>query len=126
MPAAAGAATRERPADVLLGWGQNMKVGRNSGGGRGRVALDRHVVCSEAAGHLAAAGVEVMGAAEELLGLSAHGCKWKGGARRRGLMMFESLGCASSEADRLVKCLNQAVAENTDPPPGKIANGLGK
>ena len=27
----------------------------------------------------------------------------------------------SSEADRVIKCLNQAVAENTAPPPGEIA-----
>ena len=35
---AAGGASRERPADVLLCRGQDIKVGRNSGGGRGRVA----------------------------------------------------------------------------------------
>ena len=36
-------------------------------------------------------------------------------------MIFESLGGVSSEADRVIKCLNQAVAENTDSPPGEIA-----
>ena len=36
-------------------------------------------------------------------------------------MIFESLGGVSSEAERVIKCLNQAVAENTDSLPGEIA-----
>ena len=36
-------------------------------------------------------------------------------------MIFDSLGGVSSEADRVIKSLNQAVADNTDSPIGEIA-----
>ena len=36
-------------------------------------------------------------------------------------MVFDSLGGVSSEADRVIKSLNQAVADNTDSPPSEIA-----
>eukprot|EP00973_Karenia_brevis_P072594 10084297-Karenia_brevis.AAC.1 len=36
-------------------------------------------------------------------------------------MIFESLGGVSAEADRVIKCLNKAVASATDSPEGEIA-----
>eukprot|EP00973_Karenia_brevis_P030318 4181215-Karenia_brevis.AAC.1 len=36
-------------------------------------------------------------------------------------MIFESLGGVSVEADRVIKCLNKAVASTTDSPEGEVA-----
>eukprot|EP00973_Karenia_brevis_P062490 8688710-Karenia_brevis.AAC.1 len=36
-------------------------------------------------------------------------------------MIFESLGGVSVEADRVIKCLNKAVASATDSPEGEVA-----
>ena len=36
-------------------------------------------------------------------------------------MIFESLGGVSAEAERVIKCLNKAVADNTDTPETEVA-----
>eukprot|EP00973_Karenia_brevis_P014634 1997221-Karenia_brevis.AAC.1 len=36
-------------------------------------------------------------------------------------MIFESLGGVSAEADRVIQCLNKAVASATDSPEGEVA-----
>ena len=56
--------TRERPADVLLCRAQDVVTG-SGGSGASRVALDIGIVCPQAAGHLATAAQERLGAAEE-------------------------------------------------------------
>ena len=88
-------------------------------------SLDIGIICSQAAGHLVAAGAEVLGAAEEY---ARSKCSREEVERRCGEagivfqpMIFESLGGVPSEADGVIKCLNQAVAENTDSPAGEVA-----
>ena len=117
--------SRERPADVLLCRAQDIRVGRGNGGAAGRVALDVGVVCSQAASHLGAAAREVLGAAEEYARTKCSRQEVEERCRQAGVvfqpMIFDSLGGVSSEADRVIKSLNQAVAENTDSPIGEIA-----
>ena len=96
-----------------------------NGGAAGRVALDVGIVCSQAAGHLGAAAAEVMGAAEEYVRTKCGRQDMEERCRLAGVvfqpMVFDSLGGVSSEADRVIKSLNQAVADNTDSPPSEIA-----
>ena len=58
-----GGRNLERPADVLLCRGQDIRVGV-AARGDGRVALDVGVVCPQAPSHLASAVVEALGAAQ--------------------------------------------------------------
>ena len=108
--------TRERPADVLLARAQDVTTG--SGTVAGRVALDIGIICPQAFGHLGASSAEPCGAAEEYAKAKCA----RGEIARRCAeanvvfqpMIFESFGGVSSEADRVLKCLNNAVAVNTD------------
>ena len=87
--------------------------------------MDIGIICLQAAGHLAAAGAEALGAAEEYARSKCSREQVERRCEEVGIvlqpMIFESLGSVSSEANRVIKCLNQAVAENTDSPPGGIA-----
>ena len=108
--------TQERPADVLLARAQDITTG--TGTITSRVALDIGIICPQAFGHLGASSAEPCGAAEEYARTKCA----RGDIERRcaeaGVvfqpMIFESLGGVSSEADRVLKCLNKAVAVNTD------------
>ena len=112
----AGGDTQERPADVFLCRAQDIITG--IGVTASRVALDVGIICPQAFGHLGAASVEPLGAAEEY---ARTKCARADIARRCQEasvifqpMIFESLGGVSSEADRIIKCLNKAVAVNSD------------
>lgn len=69
----------ERPADVLLCRGQDVRVGV-AARGDGRVALDVGVVCPQAPSHLASAVVEPLGAAEEYVRAKCGGMRQSSGA----------------------------------------------
>ncbi len=116
--------SRKRPANVLLCRAQDIRVGRGNGGAAGRVVLDVGIICSQAAGHLGAAA-GVMGAAEEYARAKCSRPEVEERCRQAGVvfqpMIFDSLGGGSSEAERVIKSLNQAVADNTDSPIGEIA-----
>ena len=107
---------RSRPADVLLCRAQDVHTG--VGVGAGRVALDVGIICPQAAGHLANTAGGPLGAAEEYVKTKCA----RGETERRCLeagvvfqpMIFESTGGVSAEAERVLKCLNKAVAGNTD------------
>ena len=112
---------RERPADVLLCRAQDVRTG-NGQRANGRVALDVGIVCPQAACHLTNAAGQPLGAAESYV-------RTKCGRRETEqrcpeacvvfhLMIFESLGGVSVEVDRVIKCLNKAVASTTDSPGG--------
>ena len=114
----------ERPADVLLCRGQDIRIGV-AGRGDGRVALDVVVVCPQAASHLASAVGERLGAAEEYVRTKCGRQQTEERCRREGVvfqpMIFESLGGVSGEAERVIKSLNKAVAENTDTSESEVA-----
>ena len=108
--------SQERPADVLLVRAQDITTGM--GTNASRVALDIGIICPQAFGHLGASSAEPCGAAEEYArtkctrGDIARRCADAGVVFQP--MIFESMGGVSSEADRVLKCLNKAVAVNTD------------
>ena len=75
--------------------------------------------------HLIEASVEVLGAAEKhckekcIRGDTEKKCKDKGIIYQP--IIFESSGGVASEAEKVIKCINRAVAENTDTPYGEVA-----
>ena len=119
-----GVGNLERPADVLLCRGQDIRVGV-AARGDGRIALDVGVVCPQAPSHLASAVVESLGAAEEYVRTKCGREQTEERCRRAGVifqpMIFESLGGGSGEAERVIKSLNKAVAENTDTSESEVA-----
>ena len=114
----------ERPADVLLCRGQDVRVGV-AARGDGRIALDVGVVCPQAPSHLSSAVAEPLGAAEEYVRAKCGRNDTEERCRRAGVvfqpMIFESLGGVSAEAVRVIKSLNKAVAENTDTSESEVA-----
>jgi hypothetical protein len=112
-----GSDTRERPADVLLCRAQDVVAG-SAGAGSSRVALDIGIVCPQAACHLGVAAGERLGAAEKYVRTKCARADMERRCREAGVvfqpMIFESFGGVSVEADRVLKCLNKAVASNTD------------
>ena len=103
-----------RPADVLLCRAQDVDTG--VGVRAARVALDGGIICPQAAGHLSNIAGAPLGAAQEYAKTKcAHGdmerrCREAGTVFQP--MMFESSGGVSAEAERVLKCLNKAVAVN--------------
>jgi len=106
----------ERPADVLLCRAQDINTG--IGVGAGRVALDVGIICPQAACHLNAAASEALGAAEGYVRAKCARGDVERRCRDAGItfqpLIFESLGGVSVEAHRVLKCLNTAVALNSD------------
>ena len=82
-------------------------------------------MCPQAQSHLIEASVEVLGAAEKYCkekctrGDTEKKCKDKGIIYQP--IIFESSGGVASEAEKVIKCINRAVAENTDTPYGEVA-----
>ena len=114
---------RVRPADVLLCRAQDVQTG--VGAGAGKVALDIGIICPQAAGHLGNAAVEPLGAAEAYARTKCARGDIERRCQEAGIvfqpMIFESTGGVSAEAERVIKCLNKAVAANSDVPDGIIA-----
>jgi len=112
-----------RPADVLLCRAQDVQAGQ--GGSGRRVALDIGIVCPQAAGHLGVAAGEVLGAAEEYVRTKCARGDIERRCQEAGIvfqpMIFESFGGASAEAEKVIKCLNKAVAGNSDTAPEVVA-----
>ena len=111
-----GADTRERPADVLLCRAQDVVT--SLGDGRdSRLALDVGIVCPQAASHLGVAAGELLGAAEGYVRTKCAQVDLERRCRMAGvvfqLLIFESFGGVSVEANRVLKSLNKAVAGNT-------------
>ena len=106
-----------RPADVLLCRAQDIQTAVGPAGA-GRVALDVGIICPQAAGHLDNAAGEPLGAAEEYVKAKCGRGDTERRCRAAGVvfqpMIFESTGGVSTEAERVLKCLNKAVAGNTD------------
>ena len=106
-----------RPADVLLCRAQDVHTGVGPAGA-GKVALDVGIICPQAAGHLADAAGESLGAAEMYVKTKCGRGDTERRCREAGVvfqaMILESMGGASAEAGRVIKCLNKAVAGNTD------------
>ena len=105
-----------RPADVLLCRAQDVDTG--AGVRAARLALDVGIICPQAAGHLGNTAGGSLGAAEEYAKTKcAHG-DMERRCREAGIvfqpMIFESTGGVSAEAERVLKCLNKAVAVNSD------------
>ena len=88
------------------------------GGVAGRVALDVGIVCPQAAGHLGSAAAESLGAAEAYVKTKCARGEMERRCREAGVVfqpvIFESTGGVSAEAERVLKCLNKAVAVNSD------------
>ena len=107
---------QERPADVLLCRAQDINTG--VGRGAGRVALDIGIICPQAACHLGAAAGEALGAAEGYVRAKCARGDVERRCREAGVLfqplIFESFGGVSVEAHRVLKCLNKAVAVNSD------------
>ena len=93
--------------------------------GRPRVALDIGIVCPQAASHLEAAAMEVVGAAEEYVRTKAARRDIERRCAEVGVVfqpsIFESLGGVSVEAEGVIKCLNKLVAFNTGSSVGEVA-----
>ena len=119
-----GGRNLERPADVLLCRGQDIRVGV-AARGDGRVALDVGIVCPQAPSHLASAVVEALGAAEDYVRTKCGRQNTEERCRNAGVvfqpMIFESLGGVSKEAELVIKSINKAVAENTDTSETEVA-----
>ena len=119
-----GGRNLERPADVLLCRAQDVRLGV-AARGDGRVALDVGVVCPQAASHMAAAVGERLGAAEEYVRAKCGRQQTEERCRQAGVifqpLIFESLGGVSGEAERVIKSLNKAVAENTETSETEVA-----
>eukprot|EP00973_Karenia_brevis_P071766 9972358-Karenia_brevis.AAC.1 len=73
---------------------------------------------SEAAG-------EALGAAESYVRSKCGRRDTEERCRAAGIvfqpLIFESLGGVSAEAERVIKCINKAVARTTDSPQGEVA-----
>ena len=93
--------------------------------GAGRLALDIGIVCPQAAGHLGVAAREVLGAAEDYVRPKCGRGEIERRCREAGVVfqpiIFESFGGVSVEAERVLKCLNKAVAVNTDSSEEEVA-----
>jgi len=126
---AAGGGQRnlERPADVLLTRGHDIRIG-GAARGDGRVALDIGIVCPQAVCHMATAAVEPLGAAEAYVRTKCGRQDMEERCRRAGVvfqpMIFESLGGVSAEAERVIKSINKLVAENTDTSQAEVATSF--
>ena len=121
--AARAQGSQERPADVLLVQAQDVRtgVGRRSG----RIALDVGIVCPQAASHLDVASAERLGAAEVYVRRKCGRADMERRCAQAGVVfqpvIFESLGGVSAEAEGVLKCVNKAVAVNTDSREGEVA-----
>jgi hypothetical protein len=86
--------------------------------GAGKVALDVGIICPQAFGHLDASASAPLGAAEEYVKTKCARGETERRCREAGVvfqaMIFESTGGVSAEAERVIKCLNKAVAGNSD------------
>jgi len=106
-----------RPADVLLCRAQDIQTGSGPVGA-GKVALDVGIICPQAIGHLDASASAPLGAAEEYVKTKCARGETERRCREAGVvfqaMIFESTGGVSAEAERVIKCLNKAVAGNSD------------
>ena len=106
-----------RPADVLLCRAQDIHTGVGPAGA-GKVALDVGIICPQAMSHLDNAARESLGAAEEYVKTKCRRGDMERRCREIGVvfqpMIFESTGGVSAEAERVIKCLNKAVAANSD------------
>ena len=75
-------------------------------------------MCPQATCHLADASQESLGAAEKYVRAKCARGDMERRCREVGVtfqpMIFESFGGVSAEAERVIKCLNKAVAVNTD------------
>ena len=88
-------------------------------GGQEKVALDVGIICQQAAGHLDSTAGEPLRAAEKYVKTKCTRGDTERRCRENGVvfqpMIFESTGGVSAEAMRVIKCLNKAVAGNSDP-----------
>jgi len=86
--------------------------------GAGRVALDVGIICPQAAGHLDNTVGAPLGAAEDYVKTKCARGETERRCREAGVvfqpMIFESTGGVSAEAEKVIKCLNKAVAGNSD------------
>ena len=114
-----------RPADVLLCRAQDIRIGRVGNSGRPRAALDVGIVCPQAAGHLEEAAGQVLGAAEEYAITKCGKDDTERKCEEVGVIfqpiIFESTGGVASEAEVVIKCINRAVANNTNVAIGDVA-----
>ena len=114
------------PADTLL----CSTAGINTGKKRTwpRVALDVGIVCPQARSHLESAAREVLGAAHEYVGIKCRRndteVKCEEGGINYQPIIFESLGGAAGETERVLNCLSWLVADNTNTPRGEVAQQL--
>ena len=110
--------SRRRPADVLLCRAQDVRTGRVGDSGRAKAALDVGVVCPQAAGHIVEAAGRALGAAEEYAIGKCGRDEMERKCAEAGVvyqpMLFESTGGVASKAKIVIKCLNRAVANNTN------------
>ena len=87
--------------------------------------MDIGIICPQAACHLDAASREALGAAEKYVTTKCARGDMERRCREAGIvfqpLIFESLGGVSREADRVLKCLNKAVAVNTDSSEQEVA-----
>jgi len=120
-----GGDANKRPADILLCKAQDIRTGGYGGNGAGYVALDVGIVCPQAPGHIDNSIREVLGAAEAYAREKCGKDGTEGKCRDKGIvfqpMIFESPGGVASEAEVVIKCLNKAVANNTNVPYGDVA-----
>ena len=109
---------RRRPADVLLCSAGQIRTGGGVSGSLARVALDVGIICPQAAVHRRNAAAESLGAAEQYAVEKCGRDATERRCREAGVsfqpMIFESLGGVSSEAERVIKALNKAVAERNN------------
>ena len=103
-------------AHVLLCRAQDIRTG--SDWGASKVALDVGIVCPQAMGHLGVAAQVQLGAAEKYVREKCARGETERRCREAGVVfqpiIFESFGGVSTEAERVIKCLNKAVAVNND------------
>ena len=87
--------------------------------------MDVGLVCPQANGHALEAANEVLGAAESYCkfecqdGDTDKKCKYQGIVYQA--IIFENTGEVASEAVKVIKSINRAVAENTNTPYGEVA-----
>ena len=89
------------------------------------MALDVGVVSAHAMMHREHAMEERLGAAEAYARRKCGREEVERRCRENGVvfqpMIFESAGGVSNEAEQVIRCLNRAVAEQTDTPYGEVA-----
>ena len=110
---------------MLVCSAQDLWTGSRGHSGETRVALDVGIVCPQANSHLTQAAEEVLGAAEKYCKEKCSRDDTERKCKEKGILyqplIFESTGGVSSEAEKVIKCLNRAVAENTNTPYGEVA-----